>query len=300
MSVTKKEIINFTLKELGFDDCRFTSADAGDQLSFYKKWLDKSCNADMKYLENHLKFKQDPDLLLNNVKSAIIVIKNYKNTRKKKLDGNLKIARYAAGKDYHSVIMDRLKQLSEFIEKQNPDAHCYCGVDSRPIPERALALNSGIGFLGKNTMVIHPKLGSYFFIGVILTTQKFKSDAPLKKNCGKCRLCLDACPNNAINDYYQVDSKKCISYLTIEKKTPLSKQQREKTHGWIFGCDICQEACPYNNSRVPLTNWKEFHPKSGFGFNMKEDLTEISIPKDSAMYRSRKNIRQNYGILNKK
>ena len=161
-----------------------------------------------------------------------------------------------------------------------------------------MAIKSGIGFLGKNTMVIKPRLGSYFFIGVILTTHPFKPDPLLTWDCGQCRLCIDACPTQAITEDYTLKATECISYLTIEHKSPLSAEAIQKTQGWTFGCDICQEVCPYNHERIPVTDWPEFLPGSGLGFDFFEEILAgrhpKEVPKDSALYRSRKRLWANW------
>lgn len=293
MNPLQKNTLNFATQTLGFDDCRITSADAKDLLQHSQEWLNEGKYADMEYLKRHAIFKENPDLLLPGVRSAIVVTKSYKNTSEQHLKGRFKIARYAVGQDYHVVIQGKLQQLANFIEQKNPESKCYYGVDSRPIAERSYALKSGIGFLGKNTMIIKPGKGSYFFIGVILTTQEFPMDKPLSWNCGNCRLCLDACPTQALIGNYQMDAAKCISYQTIEQKTPMSEQQIKDAQGWIYGCDICQEVCPYNHDRIPLTDWMEFMPESGVGFDFFEknsEITPASIPRDTALYRSRQRI----------
>ena len=277
---------------------------------------------DMGYLARHLPFKEDPSLLLEGVQSAIVVIKNYKNTSQKNLDGQKKVARYAAGLDYHTVIGAKLQKLEAYIQTQFPEAKSYSGVDSRPLADRSLALKAGIGFRGKNTMVIRPKVGSYFFIGVILTTVKFEEDPPFIGTCGTCQRCIEACPTQALSLDGKMDIQTCISYQTIEKKSPASthsaydNQETIKSpasthsttgregeapagsasgggdaspqlYSWAFGCDICQEVCPFNHVNTPLTNWAEFLPESGVGFSL-QNIQEI--PQNTALYRSRKRL----------
>ncbi|MCH7504021.1 tRNA epoxyqueuosine(34) reductase QueG [PVC group bacterium] len=291
----RKDVKNHALSQLGFDDCRFTKVDSPNNITRYKEWLSKNFHGEMSYLERHTAFKEDLNLLLPDVKSAIVLAKNYKNTNKKHLNQKHKIARYAVGQDYHEVISKKLSHFERYLNTVLPEHNFYAGVDSRPIPERDLALKAGIGFRGKNSMVIKPGLGSYFFLAVILSTYEFMPDQPSTVNCGQCRLCLDACPTGAITDDYEVDSRKCISYLTIEKKTPLNDGELQSLNNWMFGCDICQEVCPYNHKQGNLTNWKEFDSSGGVGFsffdkqNPQTDLA-LEIPKHSAMYRSRKNI----------
>lgn len=292
----KDRISNHALGTAGFDDCRFCDPHVDEYLKNYQKWLREGRHGDMAYLKEHLAFKERPEKLLNAVHSAIVVIKNYKNTPERRLSQKFKIARYAVGKDYHIVIKERLEKIADFIKKEDPSAECYTGVDSRPIAERALAVKAGVGFLGKNTMVIKPGLGSYFFIGVIFTTAQLDFDTPLKWDCGQCRLCLDACPTNAFIKPYELDATRCISYMTIEQKEELSKTQLKQTQGWLFGCDICQEVCPYNSERIALTGWNEFLPASGVGFDFFETKggKEGDIPKETPLYRSRKRVIPNW------
>jgi len=298
----KTAIKSFATQALGFDACRFSGLKMEGRLKAYRKWLAKQYHGDMRYLERHFKFKEDPQLLLPGARSAIVVIKSYRNTPQRKLRNRFKIARYAVGRDYHNVMRERMERLADFIRQQEPAINCYLGVDSRPIMERGLAIQSGIGFLGKNTMVIRPGLGSYFFIGVILTTHPFLPDAPLKRSCGRCRLCIAACPTGALKANSVMDARKCISYLTIENKSALLEQQARQAKGWVFGCDICQEVCPHNRGQKKLTDWKEFLPESGVGFDFFEkaagaDAPAGDIPKDSALYRSRKLIKQNHPLF---
>ncbi|MCA9398378.1 MAG: tRNA epoxyqueuosine(34) reductase QueG [Candidatus Omnitrophica bacterium] len=288
----KVKIAEFARKECGFDDCRITDPFVEDPVQRYREWIENNYHGDMTYLANHLPFKANPEHLLEGVKSAIVVIKNYKNTTETKLTQKFKIARYAVGKDYHQVMKEHLEKLAEYINKLDSSAETYCAIDSRPVAERGLALNSGIGFLGKNTMVIKPGIGSYFFIGVVLTTLELPFDESMMWDCGQCRLCLDTCPTNALLDNYQMDAKNCISYMTIEQKEVLSDEQLENTQGWMFGCDLCQEVCPYNSSpKIPLTDWKEFLPTEGVGFNFLDTIPEEKdIPKNTPLYRSRKRL----------
>ncbi len=297
----KEKIAAFATDQLTFDDCRFTGPLLeDDHLKTMQDWLRHGGQGDMIYLKEHLKFKSDPQSLLPGVKSAIVVIKNYKNTPARQIKYKLKIARYAVGKDYHIVMKERLEALADFIKAEDPSVKCYCGVDSRPIAERSLALKAGIGFRGKNTMVIKPGLGSYFFIGVILTTHAFASDQPLKWDCGQCRLCLDACPTGALTGPFTLKATQCISYMTIEQKAALTPEQLKKTGGWLFGCDVCQEVCPYNHDQTPLTDWIEFQPTSGVGFDFFKNndpaTADDKIPKTTPLYRSRKRIIPNWKL----
>jgi epoxyqueuosine reductase len=295
--ISKKQIAAYATDELGFDDCRITTPVDDARGREMADWLAAGYHGDMTYLERHLPMKQDPEQLLPGVRSAIIVIKNYKNTTQRELSGRFKIARYAVGKDYHIVMRRRLRRLEAHITELAPEAACYMGVDSRPIDEKGLATRAGVGFQGRNTMVIKPGLGSYFFLGVIFTTLSLEPDSPLRASCGSCRLCLDACPTDALLEAGGMDATRCISYQTIEKKTPVAAERIDTLQDWIFGCDICQEVCPYNNERIPLTNWTEFMPEAGVGFGFFRDHTpgdDIRIPKSTPLHRSRKRVVPNW------
>ncbi len=248
----------------------------------------------MGYLARHLPLKESPELLLPGVKSAIVVSCNYKNTTERAQTGQYKVARYAVGEDYHLTISRQLENLVQFIQEVSPEAQSFYGVDSRPIAERSLAIKAGIGFRGKNTMVIRPKLGSYFFIGVVLTTAELPIDAPQPGTCGTCTRCIDACPTQAISPQGTMNATACLSYQTIEQKTPMTAEQLSHSEGWIFGCDICQEVCPFNHFHTPLTTWPEFMPESGIGFdgirNSVKSNQPISIPKTTSIYRSKKRV----------
>jgi epoxyqueuosine reductase len=263
-------------------------------LSEYRDLVQTDHIGDMAYLRRHFPLKENPELLLPGVRSAVVVIKNYKNTAHQHLPQPRKIARYAVGQDYHLVMSQKLDALAGHIRHLDPTVQTYCGVDSRPLAERSLALKAGVGFRGRNTMVIKPKLGSYFFIGIVLTTAVFPEDKPMHFTCGTCRKCIDACPTDALSEDGRLDPLRCISYQTIEQKAPMSGAQRKAAQGWRFGCDICQEVCPFNHSQTPLTDWELFMPEAGVGFDFFEQPEQPEIPKDTALYRSRKQIRENW------
>ena len=216
-----------------------------EALATYRAWLEHGFQADMAYLEKHESLKQDPKKLLEGCQSVIAVTLNYFQDLPER-DG--KIARYALGRDYHKVLRGKLAKLAKLIQQEHPGSQNRACVDSAPILDRAYASVAGLGWFGKNTMLIDSKRGSWFFIGLLLTTAPYELDQPSQGGCGTCRKCIDACPTGAIkllNNRYQVDSRQCISYQTIENKGDITVD----TAGWAFGCDICQEVCPFNQPR---------------------------------------------------
>ena len=216
-----------------------------EALDTYSLWLEHGFQADMAYLEQHRSLKQHPENLLEGCQSVIAVTLNYYQVPPESAG---KIARYALGRDYHKVLRSKLNRLGREVQLEHHESKIRACVDSAPILDRAYASLAGLGWFGKNTMLIDSHRGSWFFIGLLLTTVPYQTDEPSIGGCGTCRKCIDACPTGAIkllNDKYQVDSRSCISYQTIENKGDLSVD----TQGWAFGCDICQEVCPFNQPR---------------------------------------------------
>jgi epoxyqueuosine reductase len=213
----------------------------------YRRWIEKGYHGEMQYLQRHLPLKGDPNLLLPGVSSIVMVALGY-NQPNPPVEGQPRIARYALGRDYHKVMRRKLAQLSSWLDERHPGSRQRVCVDSAPICERDYANQAGLGWFGKNTMLINSARGSWFFLGGVLTTVAFVRDDPAIGGCGTCRRCIDACPTGAIvyeDDRWQVDARRCISYQTIEKKGELTVD----TAGWTFGCDICQEVCPFNEPR---------------------------------------------------
>lgn len=209
----------------------------------YGAWLDRGFHGEMSYLREHLELKTHPENLLPGVKSIIAVALNY--NQEPRLDP--RIARYALGRDYHKVLRGKLSRVAAGLHGE----HRIC-VDSAPLMERDFAQQAGIGWFGKNTMIINSVRGSWFVLGFLLTTEQLEPSQPAVGGCGTCRRCIDACPTGAIvfeDDRWQVDARRCISYLTIEHKGEFTAEQREMVGGWTFGCDICQEVCPFNQAR---------------------------------------------------
>jgi len=249
--ITAEEIKAYAL-ELGFTTLGVCAPEPPLHLEAYKQWLAKGYHGEMGYLQQHLTLKSHPKNLLPEVQSVIAVSLNY-NQPNRTTSGEPRIARYALGRDYHKVLHSKLKSLARFIEQQYPGAKTRACVDSAPIMERDFAQIAGLGWFGKNTCLIDSKRGSWFFIGILLTSVPFEFDAPAIGECGTCRRCIDACPTGAIifeDDRWQVDARKCISYLTIEHRGAISPELANKMADWTFGCDICQEVCPFNQPRA--------------------------------------------------
>ena len=286
--MTKSQVVAWA-HQLGFWDCRMTRPFVGEGLDAYRHMVATGAYGDMAYLARHLPAKENPALLLPGVQTAIVLTVAYKNTPQSRLEGPNKVARYAAGADYHRVIQGRLDQLVTQMRDGYPEAGFYTGVDSRPLAERSLAIQAGIGFKGKNHMVIRPGIGSYFFIAVVLTTVWMAADPPFVGTCGQCTRCIDACPPAALGVDGTFHIQACTAYQTIERKTPLTDDERKTASGWVFGCDICQEVCPFNHDRLPLGTWPEWDPSEGVG----HQLQDPHIPRHTALYRSRHRVRAN-------
>jgi len=249
--VVSPVILKLEAKRLGFDLCGVTPAVAAPHLEAYERWLQRGHHAGMDYLERQLPLKAHPDQLLPGVRSIVAVGLNYHQPNPPRR-GQPRIAQYALGRDYHKVLRGKLRRLAAWIESQAPGTECRPCVDSAPVFERDYARLAGLGFFGKNTMLINPRRGSWFFIGLLLTTADIEPSVPAEGNCGTCTLCVDHCPTGAIvfeDGRWQINSRRCISYLTIEHEGEISPELRERMGEWTFGCDVCQEVCPFNRPR---------------------------------------------------
>jgi len=247
-------------RELGFSFCGISKADfLKEEAKKYEIWLKKNMQGKMDYMENNIDKRLDPRLLVEGSKSVISLLYNY-YTDKKQVDINSpKISTYAYGKDYHKVVKKKLKNLMQSIRYKIGNVEGRCFVDSAPILERAWAKKSGLGWVGKNTNIINKKQGSFFFISQLILDLNLDYDSPVKDYCGSCTKCIDACPTDAIVEPYVVDGSKCISYFTIELKENIPETMKGKFDNWMFGCDTCQDVCPWNKFSV-LHNEKEFYP----------------------------------------
>jgi epoxyqueuosine reductase len=238
-------------RELGFDLVGVCPAVPPPHLGAYRDWIDKGYHGTMEYLRRHLPLKENPATLLPGVRSIVAVGLNY-NRPNPRRPGRPRIARYALGRDYHKVLRGKLRRLAEWMEAEHPEARSRACVDSAPILEREYAHLAGLGWFGKNTMLIDSRRGSWFFIGLLLTTVELEPDAPALGGCGTCTRCVDACPTGAIvheEGRWQVDARRCVSYLTIEHDGAIDPALQTGMGEWTFGCDVCQEVCPFNEAR---------------------------------------------------
>lgn len=227
-----------------------------------EKWLKRNYHGKMGYMENHFDKRLDPRLLVDDAKSILTVLLNYYPEQVQENIDSPKISKYAYGEDYHYVIRDKLKELFLFIHQEIGEVAGRIFVDSAPVMDKAWAKRSGAGWMGKNANIIHPKHGSFFFIAELILDLDLEADGPIKDYCGTCTKCIDACPTEAIVAPYLIDGSKCISYLTIELKDAiLPTEFKGKMDNWMFGCDICQDVCPWNRFSKP-TNEERFSPKN--------------------------------------
>jgi epoxyqueuosine reductase len=261
-------------KSFGFDGCGVVRAEKFPELERMAQWLAAGYSGEMKYLADPR--RSDPQSIMPEIQSVIVCLLNYNTQLPLSIDFSAQrgdedprgwISRYAWGTDYHEVILVRLNKLMDFLRQrfQEPfEARPY--VDTGPVQERVLAKYAGLGWLGKNTLLLNEKLGSFFFLGVILTTLDLEptlagNEMPPPDLCGNCRQCLDACPTQAFVEPYVLDARKCISYLTIELRGSIPEEFRELMGHRVFGCDICQDVCPWNQ-RAPDTAIQEFQPRA--------------------------------------
>lgn len=220
-----------------------------------EQWLEAGYHGEMSYMSNHFDLRTDPARLVPGAKSVISLMYNYypeEGTHTSAEGETLKISRYAFGEDYHHVIRRKLKSLVRDLQKEIGDFTARVFVDSGPVLERDWAKRSGLAWIGRNTLAIHPRIGSYFFLAEIILDVVLDYDTPIRDHCGTCTRCIDACPTEAISPTgYVLDGSKCISYLTIELKGAIPEDFKDQMEGWIFGCDICQEVCPWNRFSTP-------------------------------------------------
>ena len=264
-------------QRLGFSYCGIARAEfLSEDAERLKQWLDKGMHGEMKYMENYFDKRLDPRILVEGTKSIAVFLYNYFTDEKQKDIAAPKISKYAFGKDYHIVIKEKLKELLFNIRENFGDIHGRFFTDSAPVLERSWATRAGLGWVGKNSMLINKQQGSYFFIATMLLDAELEYDAPMEKNyCGTCTACIDACPTDAIVSPQVVDGSKCISYFTIELKENIPEEYKNKMQNNMFGCDICQEVCPWNSFAVKHSETK-FNPAEQLLSMTKNEWKELT------------------------
>lgn len=234
-------------KRLGFLSCGISKADfLEEEAPRLEQWLNKNMHGEMHYMENHFDKRLDPTKLVEDSKSVVSLLLNYFPTNEPQDKTAPKISKYAYGDDYHFVIKEKLKLLLEFIYEEIGEVSGRAFVDSAPVLDKAWAAKSGLGWVGKNSNLITKDTGSFYFIAELIIDLPLNYDNPTTDHCGTCTACIDACPTKAIVDPYVVDGSKCISYFTIELKNELPSSMKGSFDNWMFGCDICQDVCPWN------------------------------------------------------
>lgn len=251
--------------ELGFDDIGFSKAGPlNDEAFRLEEWLNQNLHGSMTWMENHFEKRIDPTKLVPGSKSVISLIVSYRFQENEIHDlksHQPRIAKYARGRDYHKVLKKKLKLLYKYIEELVGNINGRFFTDSAPVMDKAWARRSGLGWIGKNSNLLNKKAGSWFLIGEIILDVPFIYDTPVTDHCGSCTACIDACPTNAIHEPYRIDSNRCISYLTIELKESIPESFKNQMSGWMFGCDICQDVCPWNKNAA-YGNEEELRPRS--------------------------------------
>ena len=271
------QLIKQKAKELGFMFCGISKADFLEkEARELDEWLKRGYHGKMSYMENYFDKRLDPRLLVDNAKSVVSLLLNYFPSEVQNASETTKLAKYAYGEDYHFVIKDKLKEFFTFIHEEIGEVGGRMFVDSAPVMDKAWAKRSGLGWMGKNTNLIHPKHGSFFFIAELILDLELEADGPMKDYCGTCTACIDECPTDAIVEPYVVDGSKCISYLTIELKDEiLPKEFHGKMESWMFGCDICQDVCPWNRFSKPH-NEQRFNPHENLLKMSKADWADLT------------------------
>ncbi|WP_380750526.1 tRNA epoxyqueuosine(34) reductase QueG [Salinimicrobium flavum] len=268
-------MIKTEAKRLGFLSCGISKAGfLEEEAPRLEEYLQKERHGKMSFLENHFDKRLDPTKLVEGSKSVISLLLNYYPEEKQRED-SYKISKYAYGTDYHFVIKDKLKELLKFIQQEIGEVEGRAFVDSAPVMDKAWAAKSGLGWVGKHTLLLSKQKGSFFFVAELILDLELEYDTPVTDHCGSCTACIDACPTGAIVEPYKVDGSKCISYFTIELKDQLPEDMKGKFDDWMFGCDTCQDVCPWNRFSSPH-NEPLFNSHPGLLSMSKKDWEEIT------------------------
>ncbi len=310
-----EERLKLRARALGFDRVGIAPARPADGFDRLQDWLARGYAGEMDYMRRHGDARRHPDAILPNVRSVVMVALNYHDGRAAEVQRGVRsaersvqsaarglVARYARGPDYHEVLRQRLKELLDWVRGESPGCHGRAVVDTAPLLERDFARRAGLGWFGKNTMLIDKKLGSYFFLGALLVDVELAADEPFAtSHCGTCTACLDACPTGAFVEAGVLDSRRCISYLTIELRGPIDPELRLAIGGWLFGCDVCQEVCPWNRKTPAANGWPRRGDLESLDPVEVLNLSEAEFRshfRDTALWRTRRQgLRRNAAIV---
>ena len=300
------QFIKREAKALGFLSCGIAKAGfLEEEAPKLEEWLRQGRHGQMKYMENHFDKRLNPTLLVPGAKSVITLLFNYYSEEKQQDASAPKISQYAYGEDYHHVIKQKLRQLLERLRDNIGAIEGRVFVDSAPVMDKAWAQKAGLGWVGKNTNLITKSTGSFFFIAEIISDLDLPADLPVADHCGSCTACIDACPTDALTAPYEIDGSKCISYATIELKEAIPTHFQGKMDGWMFGCDVCQDVCPWNRFARP-SDEPAFRPSAELlEMNQRdwEELTEETfrrVFKKSAVKRTKfQGLQRNIRFLNR-
>ncbi len=297
------QLIKSEALRLGFLSCGISKAGfLEDEAPRLENWLNKNRHGQMSYMENHFDKRLDPTLLVDDAKSVVSLLLNYFPSEIQNQD-SYKISKYAYGQDYHFVIKDKLKELLKYIQTEIGEVTGRVFVDSAPVLDKAWAAKSGLGWIGKNSNLITKQVGSFYFIAELIIDIDLEYDYATTDHCGSCTACLDACPTQAIVAPYVVDGSKCISYFTIELKEQIPDEMKGKFGDWMFGCDVCQDVCPWNRFSKPHQE-PLFNPNAEILSYSKKDWQEITedvfkkVFKNSAVKRTKlEGLKRNISFL---
>lgn len=301
----RSQIIKAEARRMGFDFCGISKARfLEEEAPRLEQWLKEGKHGQMKYMENYFDKRLDPRLLVDGANTVISLLYNYYPEQTQRADAP-KISKYAYGQDYHEVIKNKLNELLHSLDEKIGQINGRAFVDSAPVLDKAWAKKSGLGWVGKNSNLITKELGSFFFIAELIVDLECTYDGPIKDYCGTCTRCIDACPTEAIVEPYVVDGSKCISYLTIELKENIPNEFKDKMDNWAFGCDVCQDVCPWNSFSKPHHEplFNSTNELLGLTANDWHDLTEETfnkIFKSSAVKRTKfKGLKRNLVFIKK-
>ncbi|MFY9311007.1 MAG: tRNA epoxyqueuosine(34) reductase QueG [Bacteroidia bacterium] len=289
----RTQLIKSAAKRLGFEYCGVSKAEfLAEEAPRLEKWLNNNMHGQMSYMQNHFDKRLDPRLLVPGAKSIVSLLLNYYPSETQTDSEAPKISKYAYGKDYHFVIKEKLNELLEYIRENIGDVDGRVFVDSAPVMDKVWAKKSGLGWIGKNSNLINKSSGSFFFIAELIIDLELEYDGAIKDYCGSCTRCIDACPTDAIIAPYVVDGSKCISYFTIELKENIPNDVKGRFDNWMFGCDVCQDVCPWNRFSKPHKE-PHFQPDKELLDMTASDWQELTedtfkrVFKDSAVKRTK-------------